>query len=146
MALDTVPVTITFRRAGTVPPLFLAGSFSDPPWEPREMDYTADEHGERTFKAEIYAKGGSTIQYKFRAGTGDWWVLDEDAPSGTEATPVLRKQHDVLRCGGPATDDMGNRNNTMEVALPERSVRPLERQMASLADSPLGSSLVLQAR
>ncbi len=87
MAADDVLVTITFRGAGTQPPVFLAGSFSDPAWEPHEMDCSTDEIGEHTFSKEVHAKEGSTIQYKFRVGTGDWWAIDEDAPTGTDARP-----------------------------------------------------------
>ncbi len=82
MAADDVPVIITFRSAGTQPPVFLAGSFSDPAWEPHEMRYSTSEDGEHTFSEKVDAKQGSAIQYKFRVGTGNWWVIDEDAPTG----------------------------------------------------------------
>ncbi len=82
MAPKKVPVTITYTKAGLQPPLFVAGSFSVPPWEPQEMDHVTAHDGENTFKKEIYLDEGSKIQYKFRVGLGDWWVLNEDAPTG----------------------------------------------------------------
>jgi hypothetical protein len=59
------------------------------------MDYTTDENGEHTFTKVILAEASSKVQYKFRLGLGDWWVLDENAAT--------------------ATDDAGNRNNIAEV-------------------------------
>lgn len=82
MADTKIPITITYRKAGTQPPIFVAGSFSDPAWHPQEMEYTTDEDGEHTFKMSLTADEGSKVQYKFRIGLGDWWVLNEDAPTG----------------------------------------------------------------
>lgn len=76
-------VTLTYRQRGTHPPLFVAGSFSDPPWAPQEMDCTADASGEMTFSKTCVLKPGADVQYKFRVGTGDWWVVDESSPTGT---------------------------------------------------------------
>lgn len=88
-ATTKVPVTFTFRRPGTKPPVFVAGSFSEPQWEPQEMTACALEgQDEYEFKAEILAVPGSSIQYKFRLGHGDWWLLDEKAESG-ESPPLF---------------------------------------------------------
>jgi hypothetical protein len=95
MATPKVSHTITYRHAGTQPPIFIAGEFSDPPWEPQEMDYTTDEDGEHTFKKEVFADAGSEVQYKFRVGSGDWWVLDEDAPTATDAGGFLNNVTEV---------------------------------------------------
>lgn len=59
------------------------------------MDYTTEEGGEHAFTTAILAEAGSKVQYKFRLGLGDWWVLNEDAPT--------------------VTDNAGNRNNVAEV-------------------------------
>lgn len=75
-------VTIKYRKPGTQPPIFVAGSFSTPTWEPTEMKYTTDPDGEHTFTKTFEAQKGTEIQYKFRVGTGEWWVLDEQAPAG----------------------------------------------------------------
>jgi len=82
MENEQISVTITYRKEGTQPPLYIAGSFSEPPWNPQEMDHHIDESGERVFEKVIAAKKGSTLQYKFRLGPGDWWILDEDMPTG----------------------------------------------------------------
>lgn len=78
-----VSVTITYKKPGTQPPLFVAGSFSDPQWQPQEMQFTTEDGGEHTFHKSIEVPPSSQIQYKFRVGLGDWWVLNEDAPTGT---------------------------------------------------------------
>ncbi|TDZ39753.1 hypothetical protein CTRI78_v010465 [Colletotrichum trifolii] len=87
-----VSVTITYRQPGTQPPIFVAGSFSDPQWQPLEMDF-ATEEGEHTFYKNVEVPPSTQIQYKFRVGLGDWWVLNEGADT--------------------VTDDSGNRNNIL---------------------------------
>ena len=68
---------------GVRPPVYLAGSFSDPAWHPQEMDFTTEENNEYSFYKDIMVEEGSRSQYKFRIGSGDWWELDENAPTGT---------------------------------------------------------------
>ncbi|CAK7207364.1 hypothetical protein SEUCBS139899_010174 [Sporothrix eucalyptigena] len=93
--MDDTAVEITYRSSDLQPPLWLAGSFSNPPWTPIEMQHKTAPNGEHVFTKAIYVKPGSSIQYKFRVGSGDWWVLDEGKPT--------------------VTDDMGNRNNVLKV-------------------------------
>ncbi|KAK1980486.1 hypothetical protein LZ30DRAFT_125935 [Colletotrichum cereale] len=81
-----VSVTITYKKPGTQPPIFVAGSFSDPQWQPQEMQFTTEDGGEHTFHKNIEVPPSSQIQYKFRVGLGDWWVLNEDAPTATDAS------------------------------------------------------------
>lgn len=95
MATPKMPLTITYRHFGTQPPIFIAGEFSDPPWELQEMEYTTDEAGEHIFKKQVLAAPGSQIQYKFRVGTGDWWVLNEDAPTAMDAGGFLNNVAEV---------------------------------------------------
>ena len=47
MASARIPVTITYHKAGTQPPVYVAGSFSDPAWEPQEMKFTTGDDGEK---------------------------------------------------------------------------------------------------
>jgi hypothetical protein len=93
MASKKVPVTITYHKPGTSPPVFVSGTFSDPPWQPQEMSCKVDDNGDHIFHLETTAPEASKVEYKFRLGTGDWWVLDETA--------------------GTATDALGNMNNVM---------------------------------
>lgn len=72
-----VPVTITYHQPGTRPPVFLAGDFSQ--WNPQEMSYSTTDAGEHFFTETIKVPEGTEIQYKFRLGPGNWWVLDETA-------------------------------------------------------------------
>ncbi|CAG8954134.1 hypothetical protein HYFRA_00009238 [Hymenoscyphus fraxineus] len=90
-----VLVTIKYAKPGTQPPVFLAGSFSSPPWLPQEMQHTTNKDGESEFVKEVLVEEGKEYQYKFRMGTGDWWVLCEDASI--------------------VTDDSGNTNNLLSV-------------------------------
>ncbi|KAI1435490.1 hypothetical protein GGR50DRAFT_656027 [Xylaria sp. CBS 124048] len=76
---NKVPIIFTFHRSGVQPPVFVAGSFSDPRWQPLEMDVAVDEHGEFTFTKQVMVNECSDIQYKFRHGFGDWWALDPGA-------------------------------------------------------------------
>lgn len=74
---------VVYDKQGTQPPVYLAGSFSEPPWVPEEMEYTTDAGGEHSFRKTVLVEEGKEYQYKFRIGTGDWWALNEDVPVGT---------------------------------------------------------------
>lgn len=82
MADSKVSVTITRKANGVQPPLFVAGTFSNPQWVPQPMDYVTDDDGEPAFSRTFEVEPDSKIQYKFRVGEGDWWVLNDDAPTG----------------------------------------------------------------
>lgn len=100
MAKDDAAVEITYKSKEFQPPLWVAGSFSNPPWTPQEMKHKTTPDGEHVFTKSIHVKPGTAVQYKFRVGSGDWWVLDESLPT--------------------VTDDMGNRNNILKVEAIER--------------------------
>lgn len=102
MSDNKVPVTITNRAPGIQPPVYVAGNYSNPEWVPEPMEYTVSEDGVYTFTKTLQVEPESKIVYKFRVGEGDWWLLNEDAPT--------------------VTDDAGNRNNILEapkVTVPE---------------------------
>lgn len=88
MASTQIPAVITYHKPGTQPPLYVAGTFSDPPWQPFEMDHTTRADGEYDFKKEVRAEPGSKIQYKFCIGDGDWWVLKEDGPTTMDSSGI----------------------------------------------------------
>ncbi|KAI2470411.1 hypothetical protein F4781DRAFT_421336 [Annulohypoxylon bovei var. microspora] len=92
-----VPITFTYQKNGTGPPVYVAGSFSNPPWQPQEMDVSIDQHGSHIFTKMVMVDDGSEIQYKFRIGSGDWWVLDDNADK--------------------VVDEMGNTNNILRVSI-----------------------------
>lgn len=130
MDSSKVPVTILYRKPGTQPPLFLAGSFSTPPWEPAQMDCVTDPAGEYTFKKHVLVDPDSEVQYKFRAGPGDWWILDEEAPIGKFSLPKVKDSglsrscssptvQEELTDASPVTDEHGHRNNVLKT--PESS-------------------------
>lgn len=82
MSDSKVTVTITNRAPGLQPPVYVAGSFSDPEWVPQLMEYTTGEDGVHTFTKALQVEPESQIVYKFRVGEGDWWLLNENAPTG----------------------------------------------------------------
>ncbi|KAK1691409.1 hypothetical protein BDP55DRAFT_542028 [Colletotrichum godetiae] len=99
-----VSVTITYKQPGTQPPIFVAGSFSNPKWEPQEMDFTTEDGGEHTFYKNIEVRPSTQIEYKFRVGLGDWWVLNETAAIGKFSQCFISRG---------LTDESGNRNNLL---------------------------------
>lgn len=161
---STIPIAITYHKPGTEPPLFVAGSFSA--WEAQEMDCTTDEDGKHVFVKTVRVPPGTQIQYKFRVGLGDWWVLNDDAPTGMYACktpqfhgPVLRARppsrvvslflraidRSLTSCSNPtATDEAGNTNNIMTAPGPESSVKPKavahlqEAERQRLSSTPIG--------
>ena len=82
MASPQVPLKLTYRRDDTVPPVYVVGNFSTPPWQPLEMDVTKGEDGQHVFTKAIDVSEGFEVQYKFRIGSGDWWVVDESSETG----------------------------------------------------------------
>ncbi len=55
------------------------------------MWYTIDRADEHVYQKEIEVEEGEEYQYKFRIGLGDWWVLNEDSPTGTCKLPPPTK-------------------------------------------------------
>ncbi|KAF6526719.1 hypothetical protein HZS61_009763 [Fusarium oxysporum f. sp. conglutinans] len=98
------PCTITYKKPGTLPPVFLAGSFTDPQWQLQEMEYTTDQNGDHIFRSEVMLEPDQDYQFKLRIGH-DNWALAENYPT--------------------ATDDSGNQNNV--IRAPEK---PAEEQIA----------------
>ncbi|KAL3419159.1 PT repeat family protein [Phlyctema vagabunda] len=102
MAPSKTTVRVKYANLGTQPPVYVAGSFSEPAWDPQEMQYTTDENNEHDFYKDVEVKVGEKYQYKFRLGPGDWWLLNENSPT--------------------ATDNLGNRNNLLLVPEPKDDV------------------------
>jgi hypothetical protein len=90
-----VAVKLSYQRVGTQPPVYVAGSFSEPPWQPVEMDQSMYNHREHHFTKEVMVPQGAEIQYKFRLGSAEDWVLDETAPTGTHP-PSLKARLGIL--------------------------------------------------
>jgi hypothetical protein len=47
------------------------------------MEYTTTGDNEYEYHKDVQVEEGKEYQYKFRIGEGDWWILNEDAPTGT---------------------------------------------------------------
>ena len=81
-------VKITYKHTGARPPVYVAGSFTTPAWEPQELEAmpvseadktsVASDGSEYAFSKQFEVAVGDW-QYKFRLGEGDWWVCDESA-------------------------------------------------------------------
>ncbi|KAK8253300.1 hypothetical protein IWZ00DRAFT_184017 [Phyllosticta capitalensis] len=84
-----IPVTITFFHPNTNPPVYVATSLTNPPWQVVEMDVKQERtpSGDLVFEKKFDAVEAGEYQYKFRLGPGDWWVCDDNAP--TESDPDL---------------------------------------------------------
>lgn len=70
----------------------MSGAFTEPPWQPVELEYEptlgqgaihapSTEMQEYIFFKDFHVPEGS-FQYKFRLGTGDWWVCKNDEMIG----------------------------------------------------------------
>ncbi|KAI4144748.1 MAG: hypothetical protein LQ340_006543 [Diploschistes diacapsis] len=78
----THSVTITFAGNDLHPPVFVAGSFTNPPWRPEVMEAVLPEHRQKDYgQQHVYSKTFGVPEgrweYKFRLGQGSWWVCDE---------------------------------------------------------------------
>jgi len=87
-------VRITYTSPDIQPPVFVAGAFTEPPWQPCEMEQVKPtsvpitEPGGKpdyNFFKEFNVTEGRW-QYKFRLGPGDWWACDETAEIGSLTT------------------------------------------------------------
>lgn len=113
MPASKVPFTITYRNPGAKAPIFVAGGFSGSEWQPKEMEETAGKNGSPIYRVEVFAEAGSKVQYKFRFGTGNTWVLDEDAPIETDDAGNRYNVVDVPGVAGPS-EASGSRAGTLK--------------------------------
>ena len=71
-------VQIIYPYPGARSPVFLAGSFTDPPWQPRQLRCEETEAGEFQF-SESFDIAAGEWQYKFCLGLnspGERWLCD----------------------------------------------------------------------
>ncbi|KAI6785789.1 uncharacterized protein J7T54_006128 [Emericellopsis cladophorae] len=107
MSRPLVTQTIIYRRPDILPPVFVAGSFSEPPWTPLRMEYALDMDGEYVFTRDVRLVPGREYQFKFRLGNMDIWVVSHRYPT--------------------TFDDGGKQNNLLKVE-PE-STQPAHKSM-----------------
>jgi hypothetical protein len=118
-----VSVTVKYFKPGTQPPIYVAGSFSQPEWQPQEMEHTINGDNEYEFHKAVEVEAGKEYQYKFRIGPGDWWILDEESPNGTYKgslnpagergdSVMLHATHDVT-----VTDECSQLPTTLEIGI-----------------------------
>ncbi|KAG5940996.1 hypothetical protein E4U53_007504 [Claviceps sorghi] len=126
MSASTTTVTVSYRRRGLEPPVFVAGTFTDPAWESREMQIVTDEFGEHHFTIQVPVEPGKEYRYHFRAGGQDDWFLDEHA---TIATDSLGQRCNILRV--PVT-----RNTRDRVPTPLFEATEQDGSRAAADESP----------
>ncbi|KAK4176095.1 hypothetical protein QBC36DRAFT_330058 [Triangularia setosa] len=137
MPSDKIPAVITYEKPGTQPPIYVAGTFSNPPWTPEEMSYTTQENGEHLFTKEVLGEPGSKHQYKFRIGNGDWWDLAPGQPTVTDASGNTNHELEIQLQKEPKIDDSTEGKGPVEVSeetratnepvnIPEKSEAPKE--------------------
>lgn len=86
------PVSITIRRPSDSP-VYVAGTFSDPPWEPFELtakpldsgNASVAQKSEYLFSRDFELPEGQ-YQYRFREGKDGEWFFDNGAEHGTFGT------------------------------------------------------------
>lgn len=84
MAIDKKePVTIAITRPTDSSPLFVAGTFSDPQWEPLELGAKPipSSTTESLFSRDVEVVPGQ-YRYQFREGEDGTWFHDDSAKHG----------------------------------------------------------------
>ena len=119
--------------------MYVAGTFSDPPWEAHEMDYDTDDKGEHTFSQKFEGEPGSKIQYKFRVGLGDWWVLHEGMPTVTDINGNTNHELEIPHPGQQAPgkevhEEDAPEKKAHEEDVPEKQASPEGEAHTSDAD------------
>ena len=80
-------ITITFAGPDLHPPVFVAGSFTHPPWHPHLMEIVLPESQQKEYGLQHVFKKTFDIpegehEYKIRLGHGSWWVCDPKEETG----------------------------------------------------------------
>jgi hypothetical protein len=57
------------------------------------MQYDTKADGILEFTKEVSVQEGRQYQYKFRLGEGEWWVLNEEAPTGMFRSVLQSSTH-----------------------------------------------------
>lgn len=99
MGSREIPVTIEFVKE-TKPPVFVAGTFSEPVWEPMSMEYDHRD-GVYHYHKTLTLEEGKEYLYKLRMGTEDQWELSETDPTVTDEKGV---SNNVLRATSQRSD------------------------------------------
>lgn len=90
-----------------------------------------DEHGNLTFEKTVTVKSGAPVQYKFRLGTGDWWVCDDNIAKSLYSSPDFRKStSDAII----APDANGNWNNVLRMSALSVDLGDYEEEDPELDD------------
>lgn len=110
-----IPVTITFFHPNTSPPVYVATSLTNPPWQVVEMDVKQERtpSGDLIFDKKFDAVEAGEYQYKFRLGPGDWWVCDDNAPTVSDGFGnsnnllIVEPQDSLAEHGADASQEEG---------------------------------------
>mgnify|MGYP001075170193 CR=1 FL=1 len=94
------PISITIRRQSDSP-VYVAGTFSDPSWEPFELTAKpldsgkafADGKSEYLFSREFELPEGQ-YEYRFREGKDGDWFVDDGAEHGKLGNELKPKKYE----------------------------------------------------
>lgn len=120
--------TIAFSKPGILPPVYIAGSLTSPLWTEVEMSSKVKTstsppgQAEYDFFYQCNDLSGGTYQYKFKLGSGQW-AIDED-------------QRTVL-------DDAGNKNN--EIKMMEDPLQLIKSEAQSTKGLPTPPTSPIQS-
>ncbi|KAI9737173.1 MAG: hypothetical protein M1834_000766 [Cirrosporium novae-zelandiae] len=80
-------ITITYSHPDTRPPVFVAGSFTNPPWQPIELGISPKANVDNSIQqfSKTFEVDEGRYEYKLRLGPGDWWVCDESVETTLDA-------------------------------------------------------------
>ncbi|UNI14351.1 hypothetical protein JDV02_000987 [Purpureocillium takamizusanense] len=135
MSSDPALVTISYRQPGTQPPVFVAGSFSDPPWQLRQMHCTAVDAEENHFTIQVLVQSGHEYIYKFKVGDDSDWVVDKHASIATQSdgSPA-----NVLKVPGVTDTSAGSLQTPLEATERKGASSPHPGLRGTLAGAPSG--------
>ncbi|KAL8841454.1 MAG: hypothetical protein Q9170_000917 [Blastenia crenularia] len=136
----TYPIKLTFTCPGACPPVFVAGSFTVPGWQPHELEYSvvtsganATDHQPRYGFYRTFDLPAGTFQYKFRLGhKGDWWVCDGSVETVYESCPKSRAALQAYtRNKTPKATHRNKYENKPMPPTPEASPSPAEKPLTA---------------
>lgn len=90
MALDKESVTIAINRSTDSTPVFVAGTFSEPHWEPFELSAKRIPSSTEFVFSHDFEVSPGQYHYHFREGAGGAWFHDDAVKNGTYKQLILQ--------------------------------------------------------
>ena len=97
MALDKESVTIAINRSTDSTPVFVAGTFSEPHWEPFELSAKRIPSSTEFVFSHDFEVSPGQYHYHFREGAGGAWFHDDAVKNGTYKQLILQNTEKANR-------------------------------------------------